>query len=353
MQLSVICAEDAPKNHAGDLHEGIGIDAVRQVRDAHAAGGVRVLAARQGRRGFLRAGASRRCPRWCMSGELDPVTPPAGASNHSTPVECEARRHPGHRPHRRRHGMRPAHHARVHRRRIRRQRLDTVCIDKVRRPPFFVTPAGPDPNRQRVRRKPIGDGRAKAMIRIENLHKRFGEVRAVDGVTFTAADGQVTGLLGPNGAGKTTTLRMLYTLMRPDEGQILVDDVDAVADPQGARLRARRAARPVGPVSAAHGARAHRVLRRAAGHHRRRPAQPHRSPAEDARHDRDRRSPRRRLLARRAHQDRAGPRDRPRPEERAARRADQRPRRDEHARGARDHPPAQGAKATRCCSPAT
>ena len=75
------------------------------------------------------------------------------------------------------------------------------------------------------------------MIRIENLHKRFGEVRAVDGVTFTAADGAVTGLLGPNGAGKTTTLRMLYTLMRPDEGRILVDDVDAVADPQGARLR--------------------------------------------------------------------------------------------------------------------
>ena len=74
------------------------------------------------------------------------------------------------------------------------------------------------------------------MIRVENLHKRFGEVRAVDGVDFTAADGQVTALLGPNGAGKTTTLRMLYTLMRPDEGRILVDDVDAVADPQGARL---------------------------------------------------------------------------------------------------------------------
>ncbi|MSO62217.1 MAG: ATP-binding cassette domain-containing protein [Acidobacteria bacterium] len=75
------------------------------------------------------------------------------------------------------------------------------------------------------------------MIRIEHLHKRFGDVRAVDGVTFTAPDGAVTGLLGPNGAGKTTTLRMLYTLMRPDEGRILVDDVDAVTDPQGARLR--------------------------------------------------------------------------------------------------------------------
>ena len=75
------------------------------------------------------------------------------------------------------------------------------------------------------------------MIQVENLHKRFGEVRAVDGVSFVAADGQVTALLGPNGAGKTTTLRMLYTLMRPDEGRIIVDDVEAVGDPQGARLR--------------------------------------------------------------------------------------------------------------------
>lgn len=75
------------------------------------------------------------------------------------------------------------------------------------------------------------------MIQVENLHKRFGEVRAVDGVSFAARDGSVTGLLGPNGAGKTTALRMLYTLMRPDEGRILVDDVDAVADPEAARAR--------------------------------------------------------------------------------------------------------------------
>jgi sodium transport system ATP-binding protein len=75
------------------------------------------------------------------------------------------------------------------------------------------------------------------VIAVENLHKRFGDVHAVDGVSFTAPDGKVTGLLGPNGAGKTTTLRMLYTLMRPDEGRILVDEVDAVANPEGARHR--------------------------------------------------------------------------------------------------------------------
>jgi sodium transport system ATP-binding protein len=73
------------------------------------------------------------------------------------------------------------------------------------------------------------------MIRVENLRKRFGTVTAVDGVSFTAADGKVTGLLGPNGAGKTTALRMLYALMKPDEGTIFVDDIDAVAEPQKAQ----------------------------------------------------------------------------------------------------------------------
>jgi sodium transport system ATP-binding protein len=75
------------------------------------------------------------------------------------------------------------------------------------------------------------------MIRVESLHKAFGEIRAVDGVSFTARDGEITGLLGPNGAGKTTTLRMLYTLMRPDAGRVLVDDIDAAADPLAVRRR--------------------------------------------------------------------------------------------------------------------
>jgi sodium transport system ATP-binding protein len=73
------------------------------------------------------------------------------------------------------------------------------------------------------------------MIQVENLHKAFGEVRAVDGVSFTARDGEITGLLGPNGAGKTTTLRMLYTLMRPDSGRVLVDGIDAATDPLAVR----------------------------------------------------------------------------------------------------------------------
>ncbi len=75
------------------------------------------------------------------------------------------------------------------------------------------------------------------MIQVENLHKAFGAIRAVDSVSFTARDGEITGLLGPNGAGKTTTLRMLYTLMRPDAGRVLVDCLDSAADPLAVRRR--------------------------------------------------------------------------------------------------------------------
>ena len=75
------------------------------------------------------------------------------------------------------------------------------------------------------------------MIEVRDLHKAFGKVTAVDGVSFRAQDGQITGLLGPNGAGKTTSLRMLYTLMKPDRGQVVVDGVDAAKDPEAVRRR--------------------------------------------------------------------------------------------------------------------
>ena len=79
------------------------------------------------------------------------------------------------------------------------------------------------------------------MIRIHAIHKAFrsrtGPVQAVRGIGFDAPDGQITGLLGPNGAGKTTTLRMLYTLMAPDQGRIEVDGIDVRQDPTAARRR--------------------------------------------------------------------------------------------------------------------
>jgi sodium transport system ATP-binding protein len=75
------------------------------------------------------------------------------------------------------------------------------------------------------------------VICVEHLHKAFGALKAVEDVSFTARDGEITGLLGPNGAGKTTTLRMLYTLMQPDAGRIVVDGIDARTQPLEAQRR--------------------------------------------------------------------------------------------------------------------
>jgi sodium transport system ATP-binding protein len=68
------------------------------------------------------------------------------------------------------------------------------------------------------------------MIVVEELSRSFGAVRALDRVSFTAADGKITGLLGHNGAGKSTTLRILSTVLRPDSGRALVDGHDCTRD---------------------------------------------------------------------------------------------------------------------------
>ncbi len=73
------------------------------------------------------------------------------------------------------------------------------------------------------------------MIKVAGIHKSFGKVHAVRGVSFTAPDGKVTGLLGPNGAGKSTTLRILYTVLKPDEGSASIDGADVVVDNLAAR----------------------------------------------------------------------------------------------------------------------
>lgn len=75
------------------------------------------------------------------------------------------------------------------------------------------------------------------MIVVDGLQKSFGRIKAIDGVSFRAEDGRITGLLGPNGAGKSTTLRILYTVLQPDAGKALIDDVDVVADSLEARRR--------------------------------------------------------------------------------------------------------------------
>jgi sodium transport system ATP-binding protein len=67
------------------------------------------------------------------------------------------------------------------------------------------------------------------VIEVDSLCKRFGAVRALDGVSFRAGDGKVTGLLGPNGAGKSTCLRILSTVLRADSGVARVGGIDLSA----------------------------------------------------------------------------------------------------------------------------
>lgn len=71
------------------------------------------------------------------------------------------------------------------------------------------------------------------MIQVQGLSKSFnkGKVKAVQQVSFSAPDGQITGLLGPNGAGKSTTLRMLYTLLKPESGSASIDGFDITHQP--------------------------------------------------------------------------------------------------------------------------
>ena len=89
----------------------------------------------------------------------------------------------------------------------------------------------------------------KEILKIENLKKTFklsAKQRkiektlqnckvAVDGLSFSAYEGEIYGLLGPNGAGKTTTLRTIATLIKPDSGDVFVDGVSVVRSPDGVR----------------------------------------------------------------------------------------------------------------------
>jgi ABC-2 type transport system ATP-binding protein len=76
-----------------------------------------------------------------------------------------------------------------------------------------------------------------AAIRVAGLQKRYGATRAVDGLSFEVAPGEVFGLLGPNGAGKTTTVEILEGYRTPDDGDVRVLDLDPTRD--GAALRPR------------------------------------------------------------------------------------------------------------------
>jgi ABC-2 type transport system ATP-binding protein len=72
-------------------------------------------------------------------------------------------------------------------------------------------------------------------IQVNDLHKSFGETKAVQGVSFIVCRGDIFSLLGPNGAGKTTTISMLSTLLRPDQGDALVFGKSIRTDPMGVK----------------------------------------------------------------------------------------------------------------------
>src|SRR3970040_766255 len=76
-----------------------------------------------------------------------------------------------------------------------------------------------------------------ALVQLQDVAKSFGEVRAVDGVTFSIGRGEVVGFLGPNGAGKTTTMRLITQGLEADEGRIEIDGVSLHDAPLEARRR--------------------------------------------------------------------------------------------------------------------
>jgi ABC-type multidrug transport system ATPase subunit len=77
----------------------------------------------------------------------------------------------------------------------------------------------------------------EALLEVRALSRRFGDLRAVDALSFEMQPGMVYGFIGPNGAGKTTTMRILATLDLPDAGDALLEGVSLLAQPRAVRKR--------------------------------------------------------------------------------------------------------------------
>ena len=78
-------------------------------------------------------------------------------------------------------------------------------------------------------------GKLSFAVEANLLTKQFGQVRALDGVSFNIKPGEIYGLIGPNGAGKTTTLRIVCTLIKPTTGTITIFDQDVTKQPEKTR----------------------------------------------------------------------------------------------------------------------
>ena len=75
------------------------------------------------------------------------------------------------------------------------------------------------------------------MLKVENLYKNFGNIRAVDGISFEVERGEVFGLLGPNGAGKSTTISIISTLIPPTKGEIIFEGESIFKNPKNIRQK--------------------------------------------------------------------------------------------------------------------
>jgi ABC-2 type transport system ATP-binding protein len=73
------------------------------------------------------------------------------------------------------------------------------------------------------------------IIQVQDLRKSYGDLKAVDGVSFSISSGEVFGILGPNGAGKTTTVEILEGIRAPDSGTVFVDGIDVRKDPRAVK----------------------------------------------------------------------------------------------------------------------
>ena len=75
------------------------------------------------------------------------------------------------------------------------------------------------------------------LIEAKDLHKRFGDIVAVDGISLEVARGEVLGFLGPNGAGKSTTMKMITGFLEPDAGSARIAGIDMFDDPKAAKAK--------------------------------------------------------------------------------------------------------------------
>lgn len=73
----------------------------------------------------------------------------------------------------------------------------------------------------------------KTIISVKDLHKSYGDFKAVQGISFDVFEGEIFGLLGPNGAGKSTTLEIIETLRQKTSGEVIVDEMDLDKSPEG------------------------------------------------------------------------------------------------------------------------